>query len=500
MALVGANTTENEGVAYGFNLVYSGSHEFISELSPYKRVRITAGISSFDFAWVLEPGESFVTADAVLVFSNEGLGKMSRTFHDLYREHLIEKKFVKSPRPIVINNWEATYFDFTVEKLCSMIEKVKGTGIDTFVLDDGWFGTRNNDCQGLGDWFINETKLPNGLKPIADCCHRNGLKFGLWFEPEMVNPDSNLFRNHPDWAIMEQGRPYCTGRTQCVLDMGREDVRNYLKERLTTIIAENDVEYVKWDMNRPLTENFSSNLPAKRQKEVHHRFTLGYYDVISHLRKTFPDLIIEGCAGGGARFDAGALAYTPQIWTSDNSDAYNRTLIQYGTSMCYPLSSMSCHVTVSPNHQTGRITSLKSRCDIAYLGATGYELDPTKFSNEEIKTIKARNKAYRKDENLIQTGDLYRLCSPFTSDTFAEIVVSKDRKRAIMVAMQIHSNPNPTPTLIKVHGLDENKTYLIEETGEIATGGALKYGGIRIPRIFSDYATELYHFKQIKTK
>ncbi|MBQ8882617.1 MAG: alpha-galactosidase, partial [Clostridia bacterium] len=445
VALVEKNTDENIGDAYGFNLIYSGSHELKVELNPYGIVRVTGGISSFDFSWLLNAGESFVTAESVLVYSSEGLGKMSRTFHDLYREHLIEKKFAYSPRPIVINNWEATYFNFTEEKLCAMIEKVKGTGIDTFVLDDGWFGVRNDDRRSLGDWFINKPKLPNGLKPIAECCKRNGLKFGLWFEPEMVNPDSDLYRAHPEWVIMEKGRPHCHGRYQCVLDMTQKPVRDYIIERMCSIIRENDIEYVKWDMNRPLTENFSSALPANRQKELHHRFTLAFYEVLSHLRKTFPDLIIEGCSSGGARFDAGALAYTPQIWTSDNSDAYSRTKIQYGTSICYPLSSMSCHVSASPNHQVGRVTDFKARCDIAYFGATGYELDPTKFTKDEIKAVKERNKAYRKDEKLIQAGDLYRLASPFDSNVFAQVVVSKDKKSAVMVAMVAQSQPNPNP-------------------------------------------------------
>ncbi|MBR2988878.1 MAG: alpha-galactosidase [Clostridia bacterium] len=500
LALVESNTDEESGNAYGFNLIYSGSHEMKAELSPYNIVRVTGGISSFDFSWQLNPGECFVTAECAMVYSNGGLGKMSRTFHDLYRNYLIEEKFAFSPRPIVINNWEATYFDFTEEQICSMIEKVKGTGIDTFVLDDGWFGVRNDDCHSLGDWFINEPKLPNGLKPIAECCRRNGLKFGLWFEPEMVNPDSDLFRAHPEWAIMEQGRPYCQGRQQCVLDMSQQPVRDYVKERMATIIRENNVEYVKWDMNRPLTENFSSTLPANRQKELQHRFVLAFYEVLDYLRKTFPDLIIEGCSSGGARFDAGALAYTPQIWTSDNSDAYSRTKIQYGTSICYPLSSLSCHVSASPNHQTGRVTDFKARCDIAYFGATGYELDPTKFTKEELKAVKERNKAYRKDEKLIQTGDLYRLSSPFEGNVFAQAVISKDKKQAIMVAMVAQLQPNPNPYYIKIKGLDANKTYLIEETGETISGGALASGGIRLTRINKDYATYLYHLKQVKVK
>ncbi len=498
LAVLSKDATETEGEVFGFNLVYSGSFQIDLELDECNSVRVAGGINSFDFCWELRSGDSFVTPECVICYSNAGIGEMSRTFHDLYRDHLINPNFAKKPRPIVINNWEGTYFDFNEEKLCAMIESVKGTGIDTFVLDDGWFGHRDNDLSSLGDWFIYEKKLPNGLKPVADCCHRNGMKFGLWFEPEMVNRDSVLFETHPEWTIQSPGRPICRGRDQYVLDITREDVRAYIKKVMTDIIRENEVEYVKWDMNRSVTECWSQTLPPHRQKEFMHRYCLGYYDILRYFKNEFPDLIIEGCASGGGRFDAGALAFTPQIWTSDNSDAYHRTKIQYGTSLCYPLSAMSCHVSVSPNHQTGRITSFKSRCQIAYFGATGYEFDPTKLTAEEMEQIVKRNEEYRRDEELILTGDLYRINSPFNSNFFTQIVVSKDKRKAIAVNMQTLADANGPFYTARLQGLDADATYKIVESGETYKGSTLMGVGINLPFWeFKDFATCVWHFEKI---
>ncbi len=498
IAILGKNATETEGEAFGFNLIYSGSFQISVELNECNLVRVAGGVNSFDFCWELKSGASFVTPECAICYSSNGIGAMSRTFHDLYRDHLINPNFAKKPRPIVINNWEGTYFDFTEEKLCAMIESVKGKGIDTFVLDDGWFGHRDNDYSSLGDWFVYEKKLPNGLKPIAQCCRRNGLKFGLWFEPEMVNRDSVLFETHPEWTIQSPGRPICKGREQYVLDITREDVREYIKKVMTDIIRENDVEYVKWDMNRSLTECWSQTLPSRRQKEFMHRYCLGYYDLLRYFEKEFPNLIIEGCASGGGRFDAGQLAYTPQVWTSDNSDAYHRTKIQYGTSICYPLSAMSCHVSVSPNHQTGRITSFKSRCQIAYFGATGYEFDPTKITEEEMQEIVKRNEEYRRDEEIILTGDLYRINSPFDTNFFTQMVVSKDKSKAIAVSMQVLADANGPFFTARLQGLDADATYKIVESGETFKGSTLMGVGINLPFCsHGDFATAIWHFEKI---
>lgn len=487
--------TEKVGNVIGVNLVYSGSFELNCELDDNANVRINGGICSYDFSWKLGAGETFVTPEAAIVFSSEGLGGMSRAFHDLYRAHLIPARFVSKPRPIVINNWEATYFDFDEKKLCSMIETVKGTGIDTFVLDDGWFGRRDNDTTSLGDWFVDKNKLPRGLKPVADCCRRNGMKFGLWFEPEMISRESELFKAHPDWIIAVPDHIACEGRSQYVLDMTRKDVRDYLKKVIVDTVKEVGIDYIKWDFNRSVTECYSSKLPADRQKEFTHRFCLGFYDLLRCFEREIPDVIIEGCAGGGGRFDAGALAYEPQIWTSDNTDADDRTKIQYGTSLCYPLSTMDCHVAVCPNHQVGRTTPFKTRCDVAYFGATGYELDPRKLTDEEMRQVKERNAAYRRDESLIQTGDLYRLLSPFEGNSFAQIVVAKDKSRAVAIVEFSRANvAGPYEDIVKLDGLDPNAEYLIEETGETRFGSTLMNAGISVPRAFGDFRSYIYHF------
>lgn len=496
MAICDGFATEKVGNVIGVNLIYSGSFELNCELDENGRVRLNGGICSYDFAWKLCAGETFVTPEVAIAFSSNGLGGMSRAFHDLYREHLISARFAFSPRPIVINNWEATYFDFDEKTLCAMIESVKDTGIDTFVLDDGWFGRRGyDDTTSMGDWlFTDERKLPNGLKPIADCCHRNGMKFGLWFEPEMISVDSDLYRAHPDWAIRSEGRPICEGRGECVLDITREEVRNYVKTAITTIVREVGVEYIKWDFNRSVAECVSASLPSDRQKEFMHRYCLGFYDILKFFEREIPNVIIEGCASGGGRFDAGVLAYQPQIWTSDNSDAHSRTRIQYGTSLCYPLSSMDCHVSACPNHQTGRITPFKTRCDVAYFGATGYELDPRKLTEEEMTAINERNAAYRRDEGLIQTGDLYRLLSPFDGNSFAQIVVAKDKSRALaIVEFGMANIAGPVEDIVKLDGLDPDARYIIEETDETYFGSTLMKGGLLVPRTRGDFVSFVYH-------
>lgn len=498
MAICDGFATEKVGNVIGVNLIYSGSFELNCELDDNGNVRVNGGICSYDFSWKLDAGEKFVTPETAIAFSRDGIGGMSRAFHDLYRNHLIPKRFAFSPRPIVINNWEATYFDFDEQKLCSMIESVKGTGIDTFVLDDGWFGRRDDDTTSLGDWFVDKKKLPRGLKPLADCCRRNGMKFGLWFEPEMISRKSELFRAHPDWAIQVPRHEICEGRNQYVLDTTREDVRDYIKKTVVDLVRETGIGYIKWDFNRSVTEFYSLKLPADRQKEFAHRFCLGFYDILRFFEREIPDVIIEGCASGGGRFDAGALAYEPQIWTSDNSDAHSRTRIQYGTSLCYPLSGMDCHVSVCPNHQTGRVTPFKTRCDVAYFGATGYELDPRKLTEEEMRQVAERNAAYRRDENLIQKGDLYRLKSPFDGNSFAEIVVAKDKSRAVaIVEFGLCNEVGPFEDIIRLDGLDENAKYLIEETGETYFGSTLVNAGLSVPRTFGDFISFVYHFTRV---
>ncbi len=433
MGILRKDCGEESGECYGVQLVYSGSFALTAEWSKYGALTLQGGINETGFCWELRGGESFVTPQVLLTYSNAGMGGMSREIHDFLRERIINPAYAFKRRPVVINNWEATYFDFDNEKLCAIITEAAKLGIDTFVLDDGWFGKRTNDFAGLGDWFVNEEKLKGGLKKVSACCKEHGMKFGLWFEPEMVNEDSELFRAHPDWALCKEGVEPMRSRQQLVLDFTRKEVVDYIFGAVSKIIKENDISYIKWDMNRYVSECYSASLPYHRQGEVMHRYILGVYDLAQRLLDEFPDLFIEGCAGGGGRFDAGMLYYFPQIWTSDDSDAHERTKIQWGTSLCYPLSSMSCHVSVCPNHQTGRTVPFDTRGNIASLGAFGYELDVTKMTDEDNEGVKAQIEACKRTDRLILSGELYRLSNPLESNYFCMLVVSKDKSEAYVV-------------------------------------------------------------------
>ena len=491
------NTDENQGEAFGFNLVYSGDFAFKANVDQNEELRVVGGLNDYDFSWEVRVGETFTTPEAVCVYSSAGLGEMSRAFHDLYRNYLINPRFVNKPRPIVINNWEATYFDFNTEKLCAIIDAVTGTGIDTFVLDDGWFGNRNSDTCALGDWFVNLEKLPQGLTPIIEHAHKKGMKFGLWFEPEMINEKSELYRAHPDWAIHARDLAPCVGRDQLVLDFTRDEVCQYVIDVISKILRENQIEYVKWDMNRPLTDNYSAWL-GENAKETHHRYVLGLYKVCEALINGFPEVFFEGCASGGCRFDPAMLYYFPQIWTSDDSDAYMRTRIQYGTSVCYPLSSQSCHVSVCPNHQCGRVTPFSARSDIAHLGATGYELDTSKLSKEELEQVKEQIKTYKKMEDLVLHGDLYRLNNPFEEDLFAEMLVSKDKTRAHITLMNALHIPNGRALRIYPKGLQEDANYYIPELNITKSGATLMGVGILVGTPWGDFQTVTYTLEQVK--
>lgn len=496
IALVRKDTNESQGEVYGYNLVYSGNFAFKAHIGQNDEVRLVGGLNDYDFAWEVKPNEKFVTPEVVMVYSNEGLGGMSRAFHDLYRNYLINDRFVKKARPIVINNWEATYFDFNTEKLCNIIDSVVGMGIDTFVLDDGWFGVRNDDTSGLGDWFVNLDKLPQGLTPIIDHAHKNGLKFGLWFEPEMVNGNSDLYRAHPDWIIHADGIDACVGRDQYVLDLTREEVRDYIVNSVSKILRENEIDYVKWDMNRVLTDNYSAWL-GKNGKEFAHRYVLGLYDICERIVNGFPHIFFEGCASGGCRFDPAMLYYFPQIWTSDDSDAYMRTFIQYGTSLCYPLSVQSCHVSVCPNHQCGRVTPFDSRADIAHLGATGYELDTTKLGQEDLLKVKEQVEKYKGMEDLVLNGDLYRLNNPLEENLFAEMLVSKDKSQAHITLMRPLCRPNGECIRIYPKGLDENAVYSVAEANVMKTGATLMNVGLIVDFPSGDFQTRTLTLKKV---
>ncbi len=495
LALLSEGCGEESGECYGFALLYSGSFAITAEVTHNRYIRVQGGINDYLFGWQLKGGESFSTPQAALCYSESGIGGMSRAYHDFFRDYIIDPKRAHERRPVVINNWEATYFDFDNEKLFAIIDEAAKLGIDTFVLDDGWFGKRVNDTAGLGDWYVNESKLKGGLKAVIGRCKERGLKFGLWFEPEMVNEDSDLFRAHPDWAIAKAGISPCRSRSQLVLDFTRKEVVDYIFEAVSKVLRENDISYVKWDKNRDITENFSASLPPDRQGEFLHRYTLGFYDLADRLTKAFPDVLFEDCAGGGGRFDGGALYYFPQIWTSDDTDGLERTKIQWGTSMCYPLSSMSCHVSACPNHQTHRTTPFATRGAVASLGATGYELDLTKLSDEEKEQVKAQINNYKRIDELVLKGDLYRLSDPFKSNYFCEMLISKDKKKAYLVGERFRGDPCDHDRVLRLRGLQENKRYMIEELHITMSGAALMSAGVLYPRL-ADCGSWSWHIRE----
>ncbi len=473
IAIVSPDATETAGDAYGFSLVYSSSFVLKAEKITDGSVNVLGGINDMDFSWKLSGGEYFVTPEVIIAYSPDGIGGMSRAYHDALRDHIANPRFAHKERPVVINNWEGTYFNFDTEKLKRIADGVVGTGIDTFVLDDGWFGIRNSDRSGLGDWFVNEEKLQGGLDAIINYVNSLGMKFGLWFEPEMVNEDSDLYRAHPDYAIAAPDRPNCYSRHQYILDITREEVRDYIVNAVNTILKKHNIEYVKWDYNRNVTESYSIGREPDRQAEFSHRYALGLYDLCERIIEANPDVFFEGCSGGGGRFDPAMLHYFAQSWTSDDTDAEERTKIQYGTSIVYPLSAMSCHVSEVPNHQTGRLTKNGTRVDIAHLGPTGYELDASKFTDEDRARVKKEVEAYREISPLILNGDLYRTESPFDGNFFTETVVSKDKKKALIVAYRRLGGVNCEIKKIKAAGLDPDKRYVVKELGRTLSGSTL---------------------------
>lgn len=459
IAICENDATENRGDVYGFSLVYSGNFTAGIELSPHNCGRAYIGINPFQFKWVLETGESFQTPETILVYSSEGIGEMSRIYHRLYRARLCRGQYRDEKRFVLINNWEATYFDFDEDKIVEIAEKASQIGIDTMVLDDGWFSVRNDDTCGLGDWNENRTKLPNGLEGISERINALGMHFGLWFEPEMVSPGSNLYKQHPDWILHTQDRKPTIGRFQYVLDLSRRDVCDFIIEAICEILERANVEYVKWDMNRYMTEVGSSLLSKNRQCEIMHRYILGLYYILETITSRFPHVLFEGCAGGGGRFDPGMLYYMPQIWTSDNSDAVERMEIQYGTSLVYPYSAMGAHVSACPNHQVGRTTPFKKRCNVSMPGQFGFELDLNKCTQEEIETAKEAIIQYRELQRIFHQGDCYRLRSPFESELAVIEFISEDKKTIILSIESKKATANAGDEYIRLEGLDESALY-----------------------------------------
>ncbi|MDO5538561.1 MAG: alpha-galactosidase [Eubacteriales bacterium] len=455
---------EFQGEVMGFSLVYSGNFLAQAEVDTYNVTRMMIGINPFGFSWCLSPGEEFQTPEAVMVYSAEGMNGMSQTFHRLYRTRLARGYWRDKERPVLLNNWEATYFDFTEEKLLEIAKNAKADGVELFVLDDGWFSTRCGETSGLGDWWPNMERLPGGIKGLSEKVEAMGLKFGLWFELEMVNRDSELYRAHPDWILHTPNRHASHGRKQYVLDFSRKEVVDYIYEMVAKILRESKISYIKWDMNRNITECFSAGYPAEQQGEIFHRYILGLYDLYDRLNTEFPEILFESCASGGGRFDPGLLYYAPQCWTSDDTDASERQKIQYGTSYAYPVSSMGAHVSITPNHQLNRSTPLKTRGDVACFGAFGYELDLAKLTAEEREVVREQIRFVKKYRKLIHTGTFYRLLSPFEGNFTSWMVVSEDKKQAIVAYFKTLNDVNREYRKLRLKGLDENLLYhIIEE-------------------------------------
>jgi len=463
IALKRQNTDEFQGEAIGLSLIYSGNFIASIEVNTHEITRVMTGINPHNFKWNLKKNEKFQTPEAVVVYTDEGLNGMSTTFHNLYRKRLARGYWRDKARPIIINNWEGTYFNFTEEKLLTMAKCAKEDGIELFVLDDGWFGKRNDDFCGLGDWFVNKDKLPDGIIGLSKKIEDMGLKFGLWFEPEMVNKNSILFEKHPDWIIETPQRSTSHGRNQFVLDFSKNEVVECIYDMMSEILSSAKISYVKWDMNRSITECYSKFLDSSQQGEVFHRYILGVYSLYEKLINAFPNILFESCASGGGRFDAGMLYYAPQCWTSDDTDAIERLKIQYGTSYAYPLSSMAAHVSAVPNAQVYRNTPIETRANVAYFGEFGYELDITKLSKEEHEIIKKQTEFYKKYRELFMKGNFYRLLSPFESNIAAWMVVSEDKKQAIVGYYKILNDVNSPFRRLKLKGLDKSLLYKINE-------------------------------------
>ncbi|WP_059045494.1 alpha-galactosidase [Paenibacillus rubinfantis] len=495
LALLRPEATEQQGEVYGFSLVYSGNFTAEAEVEQFGTTRVSIGINPFDFTWKLAPGERFQTPEAVLVYSAEGLGGMSRTYHRLYRTRLCRGQFRDQERPILVNNWEATYFDFNADKIEAIAQAGSELGIELFVLDDGWFGRRDRDNNSLGDWFEDRRKLPDGLADLARRVKDTGLQFGLWFEPEMVSPDSDLYRAHPDWCLHVPGRRRTEARDQLVLDMSRSDVRQYLYERLSDIFSTVPITYVKWDMNRNMTEIGSAARSAEGQGEVAHRYMLGLYELLERLTSEFPHILFESCSGGGGRFDPGMLYYMPQTWTSDDTDGAERLKIQYGTSIVYPVSTMGAHVSAVPNHQVERTTPLTFRGDVAMSGNFGYELDLTQFTDEEKETAKGQIALYKDIRGLVQQGDLYRLQSPFEGNETAWMFVSADRNEALLFYFRVLAEPNGPLRSVKLQGLDPAKDYEVAGSGEVYGGDRLMSAGLSMASVRGDFSSKMVRLK-----
>lgn len=477
--LAGKNTNEDSGSCYGMLFVYSGNFLVEAEKDQYDQTRIQMGLTDELFAYPLEAGAEFTAPEVILSYTNKGLSRLSQQYHHCIMNHICQGKYVHANRPVLINSWEAAYFDFTGDTIVELAKEAKALGIDMVVMDDGWFGKRNDDNSSLGDWYVNEEKLGGTLTKLIERVNQEGVKFGIWIEPEMVSEDSDLYREHPDWAITIPGRKPVRSRNQLVLDFSRKEVRDEIFKRICAVLDQGNVEYIKWDMNRSLADIYAPN--------VTYDYVLGVYDFLEKLTNRYPDILIEGCSGGGGRFDAGMLYYTPQIWCSDNTDAINRTRIQYGTSFFYPVAAMGSHVSAVPNHQTGRVTSMHTRGVAAMSGTFGYELNPALLNAKEKAEIRAQLAQYREYQELICEGDYYRLSNPFQDNFAAWMVVSDDRSKALVSVIRLTAEANPPAAYVTLKGMEEDAFYREKTTGKVYPGAALMEAGILLPAAVSEY-------------
>lgn len=477
--LAGKNTNEDSGSCYGMLFVYSGNFLVEAEKDQYDQTRIQMGLTDELFAYPLEAGAEFIAPEVILSYTNKGLSRLSQQYHHCIMNHICQGKYVHANRPVLINSWEAAYFDFTGDTIVELAKEAKALGIDMVVMDDGWFGKRNDDNSSLGDWYVNEEKLGGTLTKLIERVNAEGVKFGIWIEPEMVSEDSDLYREHPEWAITIPGRKPVRSRNQLVLDFSRKEVRDEIFKRICAVLDQGNVEYIKWDMNRSLADIYAPN--------VTYDYVLGGYDFLEKLTNRYPDILIEGCSGGGGRFDAGMLYYTPQIWCSDNTDAINRTRIQYGTSFFYPVAAMGSHVSAVPNHQTGRVTSMHTRGVAAMSGTFGYELNPALLNAKEKAEIRAQLAQYREYQELIREGDYYRLSNPFQDNFAAWMVVSDDRSKALVSVIRLTAEANPPAAYVTLKGMEEDAFYREKTTGKVYPGAALMEAGILLPAAVSEY-------------
>lgn len=493
-------TDEDHGNAYGFAFMYSGNFVFDAEVDGYSQTRVAMGIHPKQFRFLVKPGEFFEAPEVVMAYSYNGLSRLSHSYHDIFRENACESKFINSKRPILINSWEPFGFKFDSEQLIKTAEISKDLGADMFVLDDGWFGARNNAKAGLGDWVANEEKLPGGIPALSEKIHSMGMQFGLWFEPEMVNEDSDLYRSHPDWCLRVPGRAPARSRYQLCLDLSRPDVCDHLIDAVNKVLDAGGVDYVKWDYNRYVCDVYSSYYPPERQGEIYHRYILGLYRILDGIIKTHPDILFEGCSGGGGRFDGAMLTYFPQIWCSDNTDASSRLIIQYGTSFAYPVSTMGAHVSVCPNKRTKRTVPFRTRAVTAMHGTFGYELDPATMSEEERRECAEYSDFYRKHQKLIMSGDYYRLASPYDDNIFtAWQFVSKDGEECLVCVVTEDISIIDKNCYVHLKGLKEHTVYRVEQTGQVLSGAVLENIGLLIPHMVPQYSAFVFYLNRILT-